>query len=76
MRARSGVRSLEAKTHGGQLAKGLLAPLKSRTEARLKKENRVRDDNGEWTEAGDTIYFSHGIPPVHVTATIINRNGT
>lgn len=33
------------------------------------------DSDGHRTYAGDTILFSYGIPPVRVTAEIVNRNG-
>ena len=36
---------------------------------------RLRDDDGEWTGASDTVRFSYGIPPVGVDARIIERNG-
>ncbi len=36
---------------------------------------RLRDDDGEWVTAGDTVHFSYGIPPVGVDAPIIERNG-
>ncbi len=36
---------------------------------------RLRDDDGEWVEAGDVVRFSFGIPPVLVDATIIEREG-
>ena len=34
-----------------------------------------KDDDGRPTRAGDTIFFSYGIPPAYVTAEIIERNG-
>lgn len=36
---------------------------------------RLRDDDGNWTTAGDTVLFSYGIPPVAVYAKIVKRNG-
>jgi hypothetical protein len=39
------------------------------------RQLRLRDDDGEWTEAGETIMFSYGIPPVMVTAEVVERNG-
>ena len=36
---------------------------------------RLRDDDGEWVTAGDTVHFSYGIPPVSVDARIIERGG-
>jgi len=36
---------------------------------------RLRDDDGEWVRAGDTIRFSYGIPPVPVLAQVIERDG-
>jgi len=35
----------------------------------------LRDDDGVWTTAGDTVRFSYGIPPVGVDALIIERGG-
>ena len=36
---------------------------------------RLRDDDGEWVVAGDTVHFSYGMPPVGVDAPIIERGG-
>lgn len=36
---------------------------------------RLRDDDGNWTSAGDTVRFIYGIPPVPVRAKIIERDG-
>jgi hypothetical protein len=33
------------------------------------------DDDGNRVRAGDTIFFSYGIPPVYVKAEIIDRDG-
>ena len=37
--------------------------------------HRMRDDDGKWTGAGDTVRFAYGIPPVAVDAPIIDRDG-
>ena len=37
---------------------------------------RLRDNDGEWVAAGDTVHFSYGIPPIGVDAKIIERGGT
>lgn len=37
---------------------------------------RFKDDDGNWVYEGDTITFSYGIPPIKVTAKIMNRSGT
>ena len=36
---------------------------------------RMRDDDGKWVTEGDTVHFSYGIPPVGVSARIIERGG-
>ena len=36
---------------------------------------RMRDDDGEWVKAGDTVHFCYGIPPIGVDAPIIERGG-
>ena len=33
------------------------------------------DDDGEPVGAGDTVVFSYGIPPVHVVAPVVERDG-
>ena len=43
----------------------------------MKREyskQRMRDNDGEWVSAGDTVRFSYGIPPVVVDAPIIERD--
>jgi len=35
----------------------------------------MRDDDGKWVTEGDTVHFSYGIPPVGVSARIIERGG-
>jgi hypothetical protein len=42
---------------------------------RPKHVLRLRDDDGEWVSAGDTVRFSYGIPPVAVDALIVERDG-
>jgi len=37
---------------------------------------RYKDDDCNWTYEGDTITFSFGIPPLKVTAKIMNRSGS
>lgn len=41
----------------------------------MNREQRLRDDDGQWVTAGDTVTFSYGIPPVSVRARIVDRNG-
>ena len=36
---------------------------------------RLRDDDGDWVTAGDSVRFSYGMPPVTVIAPIIERDG-
>jgi hypothetical protein len=40
-----------------------------------KRAMRLKDDNGKWVRAGDTIQFCYGMPPVRVTAKIEERDG-
>jgi len=40
------------------------------------RKPRFKDDDGEWVYEGDTITYSYGIPPLRVTAKIMNRSGT
>ena len=49
----------------------------SKPQARRRRLDRVvlLDDDGEKVRAGDEVCFSYGIPPVHVTAPIVKRNG-
>lgn len=34
---------------------------------------RLRDDDGGWVTAGDTVHFSYSLPPVGVDAPIIEQ---
>ena len=38
------------------------------------RQPRLKDDNGNWVYAGDTITFSFGIPPLKVMAQVIDRH--
>jgi hypothetical protein len=40
-----------------------------------EKKIYVKDGNGQKVMAGDTVYFSYGIPPVYVVAKITEING-
>ena len=40
------------------------------------RQPRFKDENGEWVYEGDFITFSFGIPPIKVTALVINRSET
>ena len=35
--------------------------------------DRMRDDDGVWVHAGDSVRFSYGIPPVRVIAPVVKR---
>ena len=37
---------------------------------------RMKDDEGNWVGAGDTIVFSFGIPPLRVEAPVVERDGS
>ena len=36
---------------------------------------RLRDDDGNWVTAGDTIKFCYGIPPLVALARVVIRKG-
>ena len=60
---------------GGSMKKR--AEAKAEPQAPRRRLDRVvlLDDDGEKVRAGDEVCFSYGIPPVHVTAPIVKRNG-
>ena len=35
----------------------------------------MKDDDGKTVKAGDTIYFSYGIPPIRVDAPVVKEGG-
>jgi len=41
----------------------------------LRFDLRLRDNDGEWVTAGDTVHFTYGMPPAGVAAPIIERDG-
>ena len=36
---------------------------------------RLRDDDGEWVQAGDVVRFTYGIPPLVAEAKVVQRAG-
>jgi hypothetical protein len=35
----------------------------------------MKDSDGKRVKAGDTIYFSYGIPPIRVNAPVVKKKG-